>query len=402
MTLRRGVLLLILAAVLRTHPMHAQQYGLIDADVGAGVQSFSDLSNDRSAAATFGGETAWNLSSSLALESLVSYSSTFRESPYLDEGHQLDLFAGVRMGGRIGKLGVYGALKPGLTSFSCGLRGPAETQYGNCMRRTYFALQTGGALEYFIHPRTFLRADISGIVVTDFDQVFFRSSAFNDSYQGHVAQHFDVRLSVGHTFGSWRDADRAVDPPARPDVLNSGVLYGLQIKGHGEGSTVVSADSGIGMWLDWNRWAHFSWDTAVIDFPRYDNLASYQDGGTALLAVSGVKAGLRTKNIGLFAKVRPGVILFSRTIDWVSATPTKSSWIFSKFPDLAFDTGGVIEIYPSAHLLLRAEAGDNLLVYRHKSVVINGITTALQSQEYPSAMFLFGVGYRFGSRHSSK
>ena len=45
-------------------------------------------------------------------------------------------------------------------------------------------------------------------------------------------------------------------------------------------------------------------------------------GGRAVEGLFGPKIGLRTDNVGIFAKVRPGVISFSNTIQGITITPT--------------------------------------------------------------------------------
>ncbi len=376
---------------------NAQNVGAIDADMGYSFQTYSQFRSDRASAAFVSGEITWNMSPSIALEGLVSYSPSFQHALYLDSGTQTTTLAGAKIGWRGSKMGVYGDLRPGLASFSCGYHviGPGGNLYSDCSRRTHFAMQYGGTVEYSVNPHTFIRADFSQMMITEFDQVIARTTVATESLQGHIAQHFDLRLSVGHSFGVSRKPGPSMDTVDRIGGLDGGILYGLQIKEHA-GGTTVSGDSGIGVWLSWDHWRYLSLDTAAIDFPRDDHTAEFQDGGTALLAVAGVKAGVRSKRIGMFAKVRPGTILFSRALDSESITATGISLNTSKFADLAFDTGGVIEIYPSSHLLLRAEAGDNLMIYRAKSLSLNGTSSTIQAQDYPSVLFLFGFGYRFG------
>ena len=45
-------------------------------------------------------------------------------------------------------------------------------------------------------------------------------------------------------------------------------------------------------------------------------------GGRAVEGLFGPKIGLRTDNVGIFAKVRPGVISFSNTIQGITINPT--------------------------------------------------------------------------------
>src|SRR6476619_6002511 len=45
-------------------------------------------------------------------------------------------------------------------------------------------------------------------------------------------------------------------------------------------------------------------------------------GGRAVEGLFGPKLGLRTEKVGIFAKVRPGVISFSNTIQGITINPT--------------------------------------------------------------------------------
>ena len=93
----------------------------------------------------------------------------------------------------------------------------------------------------------------------------------------------------------------------------------------------------------------------------------------------GVKAGIRSKYVGVFAKVRPGfqTNLFVNGKEQVR---------------FAVDVGGVAEFYPTRHFVLRADAGDIIIPFGNNEVnrfrpQRLGTTHNLQ--------FSLGVGVRF-------
>lgn len=72
----------------------------------------------------------------------------------------------------------------------------------------------------------------------------------------------------------------------------------------------------------------------------------------------GVKAGLRRNRFGLFAKLRPGFMRFTRVFDCPS--DFFSCHEAGKM-ELALDAGGVFEFYPSGRITLRVDAGDTII-----------------------------------------
>lgn len=75
--------------------------------------------------------------------------------------------------------------------------------------------------------------------------------------------------------------------------------------------------------------------------------------------------------------------------------PARPIYWYGKFSNFALDTGGLIEFYPSQHLVLRAEGGNDLIFYGSKSVKIYDTTATIPATNRASAMFLFGAGWRF-------
>ena len=72
----------------------------------------------------------------------------------------------------------------------------------------------------------------------------------------------------------------------------------------------------------------------------------------------GVKAGKRTKRFGIFAKARPGFITNFVVNGDYSRGKTK----------FAFDAGGVAEVYPSKHTVLRLDIGDVIVPFGNDTV----------------------------------
>lgn len=116
-------------------------------------------------------------------------------------------------------------------------------------------------------------------------------------------------------------------------------------------------------------------------------------GGKPVQALFGVKAGRRFERVGVFGKVRPGVISFNRTIF------NGRDGSLSLVPDLGrrthfnLDVGGVFEVYPSRRVVLRLDAGDTIVHYGEEN--FPGAQIPFEGETRHNFQFDAGVGFRF-------
>jgi hypothetical protein len=259
-------------------------------------------------------------------------------------------------------------------------------------RRTHFDLEDGAVVEYRPIGRGVLRLDIGETSIAEFEQVVQKSGSLIVFVPGHVAQHLSMALSAGHVF-SRRDEHRSEAEPRGVKEPEVGVLYSLNVKEHLLVQD-LEPDSGSGFWGDFgvSRWLLI--DGAMFYLPRDDLERDYQDGGQALEAFCGPMIGHRGRTVGVFAKIRPGAVEFMHTVAQ-EATGPHLSIRFDKFTDIGLDMGGVVEVYPSAHLVVRTDLGVNTIFYRSRSVLVNNHLTNIAGEEQGSILFLTGVGWRF-------
>ena len=94
----------------------------------------------------------------------------------------------------------------------------------------------------------------------------------------------------------------------------------------------------------------------------------------------GIKAGKHTKHVGIFAKVRPGF---------------QTNFVVNDREQAAFalDVGGVVEVYPTRHVVLRLDAGDVIIPFGNK-VVGEGLFAERLGTTHNFQASL-GVGIRF-------
>lgn len=335
------------------------------------------------------GRYTWNLSPSLALEGSVGYLPGFQTSYGPDNGHELLALGGIKTGWRRRRFGVYGKIEPGIASFSPGYNVTVLAgEKPDYQRRTNFAVDYGGVFEFYPSQRTIARLDVSQTMLALFDQVVYRSSGLIVVNNGHVAQHLGLSLSVAHRFGALRDEVERV--PAHSPV-ELGILFALQPRQHLSFSQ-LEQDRGGGAWVSYNFNRYFALDGTAFYQPHNDGFIWIQDGGTTFEAFGGIKAGIRRDRLGYFAKVRPGLIQFSRTIK-VAEGPLDQ--IRRKSTDFALDTGGIVEVYPSRHTILRAEAGNAFIYYQPANVVYSGGTAHFPALNRPTILLAFGAGWRF-------
>ena len=122
--------------------------------------------------------------------------------------------------------------------------------------------------------------------------------------------------------------------------------------------------AGFGGRFTYNLNRVWGFEAAGYFFP--ENCFDCFDPGEVKLVVGGVKVGKRFERWGVFAKARPGV--FNHSDDF--GGPITCLNLLCPFPTepfernrtyLAFDVGGVIEFYPSKHIVTRFDAGDTII-----------------------------------------
>ena len=144
-------------------------------------------------------------------------------------------------------------------------------------------------------------------------------------------------------------------------------------------------------------------------FPRDRDI----EGGTKLQGGVGLKAGKRFDKVGVFAKARPGVVRFSKgnyelipeALCGAINPPPITCFSQTSNTNLAFDLGGVFELYPSKRTIVRFDTGDTLI--RHGSRNVAAVQSAPPGTLVPARLvvihvasetvhnFQMGVGFGF-------
>ncbi len=179
-----------------------------------------------------------------------------------------------------------------------------------------------------------------------------------------------------------------------PDVdthrAEVGVLYtGVNLEGFGE--TV----GGLGGRFGYNFNKHLALDAEFSFFPEA-HLGNRQTGQKTQ-AFAGVRAGARSRYVGLFAKARPGVMFIGEVTSGFDCDDTSfGRTCRPSHNNLALDAGGVLEFYPSARSIIRLDAGDTIVRIREvrggTGVLFGGTATSDTTHNF---QFSVGFGYSF-------
>lgn len=144
-------------------------------------------------------------------------------------------------------------------------------------------------------------------------------------------------------------------------------------------ATGDSTVNGIGGRVAYNLNENFAIDGEASFFPSAH--LSNEESGQKMQGFVGVKAGVRNKWAGVFAKARPGVMWFGEFPSRGSCTATSfgSTCGVSHEKDFAMDLGGVVEFYPAERAIIRVDLGDTLINYQERRfgtltnpIVVNG------------------------------
>ncbi len=385
-------------------------------EVGVGVQAetasaYFDASNYVGPRSDFVGPLGrytWNLSPSLAVEGSVAYLTGSQPGGATDSGGELLALGGLKAGWRGRRFGIFGKAEPGISSWTPGLvvyEGTASSFRKIDERRTDFTMELGGVVEVYPTPRTIVRLDAGETLIAEYDQVLIRegnpqTGEIEEISPGHIAQHFSAALTVAHRFGGIREERERV--PERSPV-DLGILFSLQQRVHEDGAGQIPPNRGGGAWGSWNFSKYVSLDTTAFYSPQDDKSAFPQDGGRDLMAVWGIKAGIRRDRLGYFAAVRPGMMQFSRTNYYQDLYVNPPVILNAKTTDYVMDVGGVVEYYAAKHFLLRADVGNGYVHYHAGDLryPISKMPTPTPKDAYyrpfqrASIVTLFGVGWRF-------
>ncbi|MFN2454809.1 MAG: hypothetical protein ABR577_11375 [Pyrinomonadaceae bacterium] len=118
--------------------------------------------------------------------------------------------------------------------------------------------------------------------------------------------------------------------------------------------------NGLGGRFSYNFTENFALDTEASFFPE-THLGNDQIGQKTQ-AFAGIKSGKRFNHIGFFAKARPGVMFIGEVTSSLDCKAGRNFTVCRpNHNNFAFDTGGIIEVYPTKHAIIRLDVGDTII-----------------------------------------
>jgi hypothetical protein len=154
-------------------------------------------------------------------------------------------------------------------------------------------------------------------------------------------------------------------------------------------------DVGVGGRLTYNVTEGTSIEGEINFFPQDKTF-----GGKRTQGLFGFKYGIHSDTFGLFGKLRPGFIRFSRASaegGCPLVTPGASSlsgcFAYTSKTNLALDIGGVFEVYPSGRSVVRFDVGDTFIRFGGIEWTFDGARSG--SFTTHNLQFNAGVGVRF-------
>jgi Outer membrane protein beta-barrel domain len=370
----------------------------------------------------FGARLDVNLTRRLAFESTVDFfPRNAPQTPNQSEqgGRTLQALFGVR--GKFittRRYSVYGVLRTGLTYETNNVNTvsfePPDGLFFLTQSRpiTHFTLDMG--VEFYPTQRWIFRTEI------DVSPYFVGNVPVLDPeilgpsgepvavtiLHGTVFTPWKISLGASYRVGRLRDFPRDDQQSAQQDDHSrlSRLTVGAQATSLSlsfiDGVDGATTEAGVGPFASYRIWRFIEADTAMFLFPREEPTGGPFDGGRILQGFYGVRAGFRTRHMGFFAKARPGFESNSRvlTSETITLSPVASIVeTFGRTTDFAFDVGGVIEVYPTKHFVIRVDAGNTLIFPGPVSpVALVGTTTFEPVFPRRSTIQLgLGVGWRF-------
>lgn len=397
-------------------PTHAQDQ-LTRIEIGGqfdGIRLFN--SQDRVALKPgFGARLDINLTRRFAFESTLDFFPRQAPEIFGQGGRTFQFTAGVRAKFvTTRRYSIYGVVRPGITHETnnflaeiIAFQLPLPINNNPSGPLTHLSLDLGGGVEIYPTARWILRAeaDLSSYFVGDVPLVFTTPPTgpfvFVEPPKGEIFTTWKFSLGASYRIGALREfahTDNSVDSANRQSHL-SRLTVGAQasslslkftnlFEGH------AGTEAGFGPFASYRIWRFVEADASMNFFPREAQPESFGDGGRILQGLFGIRAGFRSKHVGFFAKARPGFQSYSQSLNSITFPPDFSSQSlgFTRATDFALDLGGVVEIYPTKHLVIRLDAGDTSIYPGARNFTTNGMSFTSPGQPRKDTM-QFGAGF---------
>jgi hypothetical protein len=377
-----------------------------------------------------GGRVTYNLTDYFAVEAEGNLFPSDLSTDYTRGGASQQVQAGVKVGKRWRRFGLFAKARPGFVSFEDTLR-PNVQQSGGLPppfftldreRKTHFSMDVGGVLEFYPSRRMLVRFDAGDTIIRhgehDEFQSFIVGGGFIAPAPSETKHNFQFAAGVGFRFGGGEDPGGSQSSAAggrlrrfevgiqfsslvlRPPANSSAIFF---ISGFDRGSL---AEAGGGLRFGFNATERLAFEVEGNFYPRHSFGGDTAVGGYPAQAQAGVKYGRRFERFGLFAKARPGAVNFSsvsevtgyESFDFIGETFLLPVFRQTNKTYFSMDVGGVLEFYPSKRILTRFDVGDTMIRYPVRDSPrdsFNAPPPRLPAEWRHNLQITAGIGFRF-------
>ncbi|HEY1467448.1 MAG TPA: outer membrane beta-barrel protein [Candidatus Acidoferrum sp.] len=343
----------------------------------------------------FGGRFDWNFNRRLAFESEVDFFPEQSEVVSFRRGGQtLQAVFGLRAKVlQTRRLSAFGLVRPGLFHFTDVLSfSPGADLPTHKLGATYFVVNLGGGIEYYLSPRWVLRADIAGNPYR-VPQQAKNVGGVAVSYLGSVEDTTRLSIGVAYRPGILRDNEGEKKVPGNWEF---GPLFSTLIAAPAGTNNNIATLSGLGAYASYRFWRVLYFDSDVLYFPQDTHGPSNLYGGPVLQGLFGLKGGIRRNDFGFFGKVRPGFQSYAQALEAIASQPSDTvDYTYGRATNFALDLGGIVEFYPTERGTLRIEAGDSHPFFSARTVNVNGKSLLFDLGMHHTIQLVFGYGWRF-------
>lgn len=362
----------------------------------------------------FGGRFTFNLNRHVALEAEGNFFPLFLQTEFDTGGRLVQGQFGVKAGKRFDKFGLFAKARPGVMSFSDVLDqtgtqtinfngAPVTFPTFEIRRKNFFSLDVGAVLELYPSRRVLVRFDAGDTMVDTND--FFSPAGSGTRLSRGMKHRFQFSSGIAFRFlnpESQPDVDPATPDRARKFEVGAQFSYlGLiDFTVIDLPNTVLAFDepqAGFGGRLTYNFTRSLAAEVQTDFYPaEVRTFANGRGGGRILQVQAGAKIGKRFEKFGVFGKLRPGAVSFSKTIVFDSFAPITAH--IERGTHFSLDAGGVLEFYPTPRIVARFDGGDTMIRYcSARFPFFNPNLTAIELPADTRHQFQFsaGIGFRF-------
>jgi hypothetical protein len=376
----------------------------------------------------FGGRFTFNFNDKIALDAEGNFFPNKNVFLGVGEGRAVQGQFGVKVGKRFKKFGLFAKVRPGFLSIGDVFSfrpGSSAVSFGFTIpnarigRETHFTTDVGGVLEFYPSKRTIVRFDGGDTIIRYGPHFEPNPINFNvlDKFPSRVKHNLQITAGVGFRLGMTQTSQPAsgsdqsdlqryevgihftsmsMNPPTPrcPDIC-----FLSEDRG-------PVTEPGLGGRFTYNLTRNIGIEAEMNFFTRNHESFNSNPTGHIYQGQFGGKIGKRFDRFGLFGKVRPGFVGFTKVIRLVGTRNILFGDVPFTIGDFrtahkeyfSNDLGGVLEFYVSPRLMTRMDFGDTIIHYSEFQTMSFSLSQNIlrrPPETRHNFQFNAGIGFRF-------